>query len=222
MNLKKKTVFITGGRSGLGKCLAELMSAKGAVVHVCGKSAKGGSEDKNIQVHQCDVRDFDKLQTLIDSIGNIVILINAAGVWLEGDLNKYTQDQIDYVLDTNLKGLIYASKISLPVMLKSKEGVIVNIASSAGFKEKPNETVYAASKWGVRGFTDSLREMVKGEGVRVVGVYPGGMATPFFEKGGNPKDNQSWMDPKEVAKTIVYAVENDNTLTLDNLHINRN
>jgi uncharacterized protein len=167
------------------------------------------------------VNDYSQINNLIQTVTPIDILVNAAGIWLEGELETYTQSQIDAVIDTNLKGLIYSCRGAVPQMKRDRSGVIVNIISSAGLKSRSHETVYAASKWGARGFTDSLREELKESGVRIIGVYPGGMATEFFKKAGHSKDVSTWMDPNEVASVIITAIENDNTLTIDQLILNR-
>ena len=101
-------------------------------------------------------------------------------------------------------------------------GTIVNIMSTAGLRAKPKETVYCAAKWGARGFTESLKEAVKGTPVNVVGVYPGGMKTEFWSPDcGAVTDSSKFMDPADVADVILHAVRQRPGMAVSDLTIDR-
>lgn len=218
MKLQSKIALVTGGTEGLGKTLADLLSKKGAVVHTISRREE---TDCNHTHHAVDITDGGAVQAVIDEIGDIDVLVNAAGIHLSGALADYDAESIEQVVDVNLTGLILVTHAVLPAMLEKKDGIIVNVSSSSGLKSRANESVYAASKWGVKGFTDSLRDELVTSGVRVIGAYPGGMATKFFAKAGTEVSNDDWMDPGDVAAALVYAIEHDMTLTIDELVMNR-
>ena len=120
----------------------------------------------------------------------------------------------------SLIGMILMSSNALPYMQAG--GTIVNIMSTAGLRAKPKETVYCAAKWGARGFTESLKEAVKGTPVNVVGVYPGGMKTEFWSPDcGAVTDSSKFMDPADVADVILHAVSQRPGMAVSDLTIDR-
>lgn len=88
-------------------------------------------------------------------------------------------------------------------------------------KGRNNQAVYVASKYGVTGFTDSLKEDLADTNVKVSGFYPGGMNTSLFKKAGKPKDNSDWMDTNKVAEVIVFMIERDMTMVMDHVVLNK-
>jgi uncharacterized protein len=227
MNLKRLKALVTGGGTGLGLALTRGLEQKGVWVTICGRmpetleAAVKELSSEAVSSRVCDVTQPDQVERLGEAVGDVDILINAAGTWLEGDLVGYLPKHIEAAIDNNLTGHILVTHRFLPAMLERGQGMIINIVSSAGLKPRAGQTVYAAAKFGMRGFTDSLREEVGSARIRVIGVYPGGMRTEFFAKAGFPKENESWMDPDEVAKAIIFAMEHDAGVSMDHLEINR-
>lgn len=226
MDLVNKVVIITGGSDGLGFSLAKLFISKGSKVHIIGRD-KNRLENavktlgKNAKGYSADVSKLDEIQKVADDIGNVDVLINAAGVWIEGSVVDNTEKEVNDAVDTNLKGVIFSTKAFLPSLLKSKEAHIVNISSTSGLKGRNNQAVYVASKFGVTGFTDSLKEDLASTNVKVSGFYPGGMHTSLFEKAGKPKENADWMDTDKVAEVIIFMVERDTTMVMDHVVLNK-
>lgn len=228
MKLKGSTVLITGGADGLGWELTQLLIAKGASVHVLSRDAKRHAEicsqvsdPAKLTNHQVDITDSTAIEKVIGQIDTIDVLINNAGVWIEGPLQDNTVEEIDRAIQINTLGTIYATRAVLPQMLEKKRGVIVNISSTSGLEARPNSSIYCASKWAVRGFTDALKLDLKDTGVVALGVYPGGMQTQFFAKSGSKRDTTGWMDPKNVAEVICFMMERDETMMLDHVEINK-
>ncbi len=185
-------IMITGASSGIGAATAELFGRKGYRVVLAARRKDRllamaamvrdlGGEALPVKT---DVSEYDQIENLVDlamsEYGRIDVLLNNAGIgrmnWL--DLMDPESD-IDLQLKVNLIGVIHTSRIVLPHMIRQQSGHIINMASMAALIAIPTQSIYAASKFGVRGFTQALSREVKGCGVRVSGIYPGGVATEF-------------------------------------------
>lgn len=227
MKLKNKKVLITGATEGLGFSLAKGLVKKGCKVYGVGRSkekikkAKKKLKSSNLTLYSCDVSDYEQVSSVVKKIGKIDILINNAGVWIEGKLQDYSVEKISEAIDINLKGVIYSTKAVLPIMLRRNNGYIINISSTSGLKGRSGQCVYVGSKYGVTGFTQSLQEDLKNTNVKVAGFYPGGMNTKLFEKAKTPKDNKDWMDTDKVAEILIFMLERDDTMILDHVVLNK-
>lgn len=222
-----KTIIITGGSTGLGYSTAKLLS-KSYKVYILSRSEdklKKAAEEIGCEYKVCDVSDWDQVETSINEILNeseyIEALINCAGIWIEGQLGENSAKEISQAIDINTKGTIYPTKAVLQKMLEQNEGFIINVSSSAGLQGRAGHTTYAASKFAVRGFTDSLREDMKETNIRVVGFYPGGMKTEFFAKQGSGKDVSAYMETDEVAGVIQNILQQKGTVLTDHVQLNR-
>ena len=159
----------------------------------------------------------------ISNLGNIKILINNAGEPSFKLPTKYEKEDIDKCFK-GLQGMILFSTETLKIK-EEKDLKIVNIMSSAALRGNKQEAVYCATKWGERGYTESLKVAYKGTGVKVMGVYPGGINTEFYK---NSRDHVSeekqstFMKPSDVAKTIIDNITNDTNLTIADIIIERN
>ena len=229
--MDKNIVIITGGASGLGLELVKQFI------------------EKNYFVCNID-RDFEKMQTLdsrykhnykgfigdisdnmfvknvineISNLGDIKILINNAGEPSFKLPTKYEKEDIDKCFK-GLQGMILFSTETLKA--KEEEDLkIVNIMSSAALRGNKQEAVYCATKWGERGYTESLKVAYKGTSVKVIGVYPGGINTEFYKNSRDyvSEEKQStFMKPCDVAKTVIDNVTNDTNLTIADIIIERN
>ncbi|MBB3602759.1 NAD(P)-dependent dehydrogenase (short-subunit alcohol dehydrogenase family) [Mycolicibacterium sp. BK556] len=185
-----RTILITGGNDGLGKALAERLATDNQVVLV-GRAADALRNLADIIGARwlvCDVRDPSQIEQTIDKVvkefGAIDILINNAGVVVNGDLTSTRNSDIENVIATNTLGAIYMAKAVLTHMASRRTGQIVNINSQSGLSARPGRSVYNASKWAITGFTKALQEEAATHGVRVTGFYPGTMDTNFFHKAG--------------------------------------
>ncbi len=227
MNLSNKTVFITGGTKGLGLALSKTLLNSDCIVHTISSnqesidSATKEISNSNFHSYLCDVTDFTKLSEVVDQTGNIDVLINNAGIWLEGSLTDNTFEQISKVIDVNFKGVVFVTKVVLPILQKNNDGFIVNVSSTSGLKGRESQATYAASKFAVRGFTESLKEDLKNTNIKVVGFYPGGMSTSLFKTAGFDKANNDWMSPDKIANVMKFILEQDDTMLMDHVVINK-
>jgi 3-oxoacyl-[acyl-carrier protein] reductase len=227
MELENKVAVVTGGSEGLGLSVVKSLLKEKVIVHVFSKdlakqnSMKEEISDINLHTHSLDITDYSAIATEVESIGDIDILINNAGIWLEGGLEDCDEEDISRTIDVNTKGVIYCTKALLPSMLKNNSGYIMNVSSTSGIKGRAGQSVYCASKWAVTGFTEALKDDLKGTDIKVVGFYPGGMNTKLFEKSGFPKEIDDWMDTDKVAEIITFMLKLDDTMLIDHLVLNK-
>jgi NADP-dependent 3-hydroxy acid dehydrogenase YdfG len=225
---KDYKVYITGGTSGLGFSLAERFIELGAIVYITGRNSqnllnasKKIKSDRLITL-QCDIKNLEEIKNSFKSIDRLSILINNAGVWLEGELVDNPDTYIQTTIDTNLTGLIFTTKYAIPLLKKSAAmATVVNISSTAGIEPKLKNPVYAATKYAVRGFTECMNQDFRNKNIRFIGIYPGGMNTPLFANANINKNTENYMDPNDVANIIIDAVSKPSNMVLDKIVIKR-
>jgi hypothetical protein len=189
----KKTAFITGATSGIGKSTAILFALKGINLVLCGRrqdrlDALKKELGKEIQVHilNFDVRNKESVMEAVASLPKefeqIDILINNAGNAHGMDtIQDGNTDDWDAMIDINLKGLLYVSKALMPQMIERKSGHIINIGSTAGKEVYPKGNVYCASKHAVDAINQGMRIDLNPYGIRVGAVNPGLVETEFSQ-----------------------------------------
>lgn len=220
-----KVIVITGGSEGLGKAIAKRLIKDKKVIIISNNEEKLKKTATEIQCDYvvCDVTNYKQIENAIDTILkkyiNIDILINNAGVWLEGDLTENTFEKISNCIDVNTKGPIYMTKAVLPNMYKNKSGLIINVCSQASFDNDDYSVVYNASKWAMRGFNRSIQRDISKKGVKVTGFYPGFMQTNLFKKAGNDYDTSTGLEVEKVAKAIEYIINVDSDVIIPEMGI---
>ena len=220
-----KVIVITGGSEGLGKAIAKRLIKDNKVIIISNNEEKLKKTATEIQCDYVvwDVTNYKQIENAIDTIFkkyiNIDILINNAGVWLEGDLTENTFEKISNCIDVNTKGPIYMTKAVLPNMYKNKSGLIINVCSQASFDNDDYSVVYNASKWAMRGFNRSIQRDISKKGVKVTGFYPGFMQTNLFKKAGNDYDTSTGLEVEKVAKAIEYIINVDSDVIIPEMGI---
>jgi short-subunit dehydrogenase len=212
MDLNNKNVVIVGASSGLGKALAELLSKENVKLFLLSRKIGALNIPDAIKI-PTDIKNPESVQSAFEQIDNqtdsIDLLINCAGIGLMKDLRDTTVDEINAVIDTDLKGAIFVSQESFKRMSNKKSGHIINIISTSGKKPRKLEPIYAAAKFGLSGFTQSLQLAGEETGVKVSGIYQGGMKSENFWK-NNPEINiNEFMDPATVAEKIIDFVKGE-------------
>jgi len=234
INMKKISI-VSGGSEGLGLALAACLLKSGKDVLLLGrdceklnKAAKklGRISEKNhVSTLVCNVGKEEEVKKTGDFLRSHKIaaeyLFNNAGRGLAADVYSATSELIDKVFEANLKGLILLTTEILKVTPEKEELTIVNIMSTSALTGRDNESIYCASKWGARGYTESLRSELKGTKRNIIAVYPGGMKTSFYKVANKDRDISGFMSPSEVAAKIVNAVLNADRLTVTDITINR-
>lgn len=224
----KKLTIITGGSSGLGLAIAKqlihenllLIARDYKKLETIKKELMALNASRQVVIEAISVSDEAKVKDLFRKIKNdyqVENLINCAGLGIFGPVDSIDKGLIERVIEANLIGLILMSKEALMAM-RQHGGKLVNIMSTAARVGKVNESIYCASKWGARGFTESLKATYKGSNIDIVGVYPGGMRTPFWS---DDQNIDHFMDPEEVAKQVVYVLNTSNNLYVSDIVIER-
>ncbi len=219
-SLRDKIVVITGGSSGLGLSLVKKLLEKGCIVHNLSRTTPP-IQDAHLTHHTCDIKSYESIKKATEGIDGIDILINNAGIILQGSFRDYRPQQIQDVIETDLIGTIYATKVLLGKFSKSPGNYIVNISSTSGTIPRSQESVYCAAKYGVKGFTDSLKLELVGTGIKVVGFYPGGMKTELYNRAKSSTQTDTYMNPDDVALCLISIIEQPDNISSDTVIINR-
>ena len=147
-------------------------------------------------------------------------LYNVAGIGIYNEPQNVHSEEIVKTMNSNVIGLMIISYEACRRMIEG--GTIINVGSTASLRGNANESVYCASKWAVRGFTEALQAFYKKKNIHIVGVYPGGMNTPFWDNDEVIKpDTSKFMNAEEVAEIILSNVAERNTLYNSMLVIDR-
>jgi NADP-dependent 3-hydroxy acid dehydrogenase YdfG len=212
MSLNGKTAVITGASGGIGAAVARMLHERGVNLGLASRSGDDLGLDRAVAA-SCDVRDLDALTSLCDEtadrFGGIDIVVANAGVGAYGPFLELSREHLDEMVDTNLKGTLYAVRAALPHML-GREGDVITLTSEAGRRGLPLEAVYCASKFGQVGFTRALDHELREQGIRCTNVCPGGVATNFaLEEGrGRPREVLAgMMTSEDVAEVVVFVLE---------------
>lgn len=219
-----KTIVITGGSDGLGKALAETLSADYKVVILARneQALRVVAESTGSDYFVCDVRNANQVAKVISEIadkhGTIDVLLNNAGVIINGELVDTSDDDIENVIGTNTLGSIYVAKAVLTYMKKQGNGLIVNVISQSGLNARANRSIYNASKFALTGFTKALQQETAQYGVRVTGFYPGTIKTDLFAKAGL-EIKGSALSTEDVVKSIQYLLSVSDDVTIPELGI---
>lgn len=209
----KKVILITGGSEGLGKEIARKLVSQNQVVILSSDADKLAATAKELGCDflTCDVTKLDQIEHTINQVmekyKKIDVLINNAGIWIEGELDSNEPEYVKKVLEVNTLGTIWMTRMVLPHMKKAAYGRIINVISQAGKIPKAERSVYSASKFAITGFTESLQLEQGRYGIAVSGVYPYKMKTKMFEKVGIKKSMEGAVEPAVVAEAVVSIAE---------------
>jgi NADP-dependent 3-hydroxy acid dehydrogenase YdfG len=211
-SLEGKVALVTGASRGIGAAVARSLAAEGVRLALASRSGDDLGLDGAV-ARPCDVRRRDDLEALaaeaVERFGGIDILVANAGVGAYGPFLDLPADQLEEMIDVNVKGTLYAVRATLPHLLQSDEADIVTLASEAGRRGLPLEAVYCASKFAQVGFTRALDHELREQGVRCSNVCPGGVATDFAMGRGRTPDMPAlagMMTPEDVAEVVLFVI----------------
>ncbi|WP_244817364.1 beta-ketoacyl-ACP reductase [Caballeronia sp. Lep1P3] len=192
MRLKGKVAIITGAGQGIGAATALKFAREGAVVvacdinessvkHVIAQCHEAGAQGSAFAVDMADRRSVDDMVAAVrERHGRIDVLVNNAGITRDARLQKMTIEQFDAVIDVNLRAVFHASQAVVDGMIAQGSGVILNASSVVGIYGNFGQTNYAASRFGVIGFTKTWSRELGPKGIRVNAVAPGFVETPIL------------------------------------------
>jgi NAD(P)-dependent dehydrogenase (short-subunit alcohol dehydrogenase family) len=211
----KKTIFITGASTGIGKETAKLFHSKGWNVIATMRNPESGadlSELDNVLVTTLDVLDLDSIEkavkTGIQKFGKIDVLLNNAGYGAYGPLEAFSRENIIRQFDTNVIGLLDVTKALLPHFRQNKGGIIINISSIGGKMTFPLGALYHGTKFAVEGISESLSFEVEEFGGKVKIVEPGAIATDFAGRSLDFKNDETLAEYQPLVGKTLAAVQN--------------
>jgi NADP-dependent 3-hydroxy acid dehydrogenase YdfG len=211
-SLEGKVALVTGASRGIGAAVAHVLNARGVRLGLASRSGDDLGIEDAVSA-PCDVRRPDELESLASAtaerFGGIDILVANAGVGAYGPFLELPPDQLEEMIDVNVKGTLYAVRATLPYLLKSDGADIVTLASEAGLRGLPLEAVYCASKFAQVGFTRALDHELREQSVRCTNVCPGGVATDFaMGRGRTPEmpELKGMMSSEDVAEVVLFVL----------------
>lgn len=222
MNLNNKTAIITGASSGIGAFFCRELVKNGVKVYALARSKDKlqlleKELGKNLIPVVGDVTDTSFLQSFVDKLPKSEpdILVNNAGFGAFENVEDMDISTWDTMIQTNLSAVFYLTRLVVPRMKKNESVChIVNIASVAGLLGNPKLTAYNASKFGLRGFSEALFKELRYDGIKVTCMFPGSIATPFFDKVGM-EQHSNMLHPQDVAILLRQVLEFPDNFLID-------
>ena len=232
IDLDGGVAVVSGAASGIGRATALELARRGCAVALVDRDADGLAETARlasgatVTQHVVDVADGAALAALPDAVlvvhGRVTVVVAAAGVSLVGRVEDVSMEEIRWLVDINLFGVIGLVKAFLPAMLRESSAQVVTVSSLFGIIAPAEQAAYAASKFAVRGFSEALRHELEGGPVGVTVVHPGGVATAIARNariagaadGATERDKSAAFDraflrtsPDAVGRSIADAIE---------------
>lgn len=223
-NSPQPVALVTGASRGIGAAVARMLGKKGYnliltartidALEALAEEIRGQFPQVQVLVKPADVTDTPALERLVEesvaAMGRIDVLINNAGIAYKiGLLQEMSMEDIDRTLDVNLKAPIHLMKYVLPHMVGQQSGTIININSVAGKTAYPYWAVYDASKFGLHAMTQAVGEEQRSNNIRVVGIYPGAVATDIWDTVDleSAPNRGNMLQPTDVAQAISYILD---------------
>lgn len=210
MTLEGKAALVTGASRGIGAAVTRSLHEAGARVALVSRSGDDLGLDGALGL-ECDVRDRAAVEAAVaqavERFGRLDVVVANAGVGAYGPFLELDPEQLELMLDVNLRGVIYTAAATLQHLVDSGGGDFVTLGSVAGVRAFPGEAVYNASKFGAHGFTHALDHEMREKDVRCSVVAPGGVATDFALETGRSEDVlPGLMTPEQVAEVVLFTV----------------
>lgn len=227
--LADRIAVITGSASGIGRATAVALAREGCNLALADVDEVGMAETatqvrelgRKVSCHRVDVADKARMQAfaveVIEQHGAVHILINNAGVSVTASLADQSLDDFEWIVGINFWGVVYGCKFFLPHLQKAGGATIVNLSSMFGLIGLPTQSSYCATKFAVRGFSESLAAELCAHDVDVISVHPGGIATNIVRSGrfldtGKQAKTVAWferfaMPPEQAARQIVNGIK---------------
>ncbi|GIV34487.1 MAG: short-chain dehydrogenase [Chitinophagales bacterium] len=220
MELKGKAAIVTGASKGIGKAITQALLEKGVRVAGWSRSAPDIHHPQFTYIKT----DISKMQeadsafekSLMALSNELHILINNAGLGFFAKLEDITPEQWHQMFNTNVHGLYYVTRKAIPLMKAQQLGHIVNIASIAGLTGIEEATGYCATKFAVRGISQSLFKELRKHNIKVTSICPGSVNTEFFNNVEGTTANETMIHPEDLAASVIHLLETpDNFLPVE-------
>ena len=230
MNVAGLTALVTGGSKGMGKEWARLLLKDGADVIIWGRNKidlENAKEEllvefpeRHVEFNCVDVGDIDRLEKALKDLIDrykVDILINNAGIVFRGFLNEIDPEKSTQIIKVNLMAPVIITQKIIQSMIERNFGYVVNVSSLAGFIGVPKMAVYSASKWGLVGFSEAIRqEMIEQgkNGVRIMTFCPSYVQTDLFQ-GATPPLLTRWLRPEDTVKRAYQGLKDGKHIIFD-------
>ncbi|SNR51605.1 SDR family oxidoreductase [Halorubrum vacuolatum] len=230
-SLEDATAIVTGASAGIGETTAHELAERGVDLTLVARRKERlaslaetlrDAYDVDVLVHAGDVRERSTSDTAIeatvDRFGSLDVVVANAGLGRGGDVETMTDEEFHAMQDTNVDGVFYLTRAALPA-LRASEGSLLLVGSFAGKFPRPFNPVYAATKWWVRGFAQSVAARVGDDGVAVSVINPSEVRTEFGSADGDPFEERfepgTVTEPAEIAEAIAFAAAAGGTAPLE-------
>jgi 3-oxoacyl-[acyl-carrier protein] reductase len=219
-DLHGKVALVTGASSGVGEAVARALHAAGVRLGLLSRRGTDLGLEGALGI-ACDVRDRAAVEAaaerVVERFGKLDIAVANAGVGAYGPFLELAPEQLEEMIDTNLKGVLYTAAATLGHLADGGAGDFISLASVAGVRAFPGEAVYNASKFGQVGFTWALDHEMRERGVRCTTICPGGIATEFAigtgREAGSP-EVEAMMSGDDVAEFVLFALTRPRNLRM--------
>lgn len=234
MNLNGKIAGVTGASDGIGKQVALKLAKEGVSLALLARNEERLKEVKEkclelgspkVEYYSCDISDrkqvSETVNKIISDFKSIDILLNIAGIWQKLNLLEDIPDEeIDSIIDIDLKGMIYITKLLLKHFKETdKEAIIINVSSRSGVTAQEGQNIYTAAKWGVTGFSEGLKTDLKGTKIRVATVFQGGTNTNMFNKTGEHFNQDKFINSEDLADVIIFMLSRPPQIWLHDVRV---
>jgi short-subunit dehydrogenase len=231
MNVADSIAIVTGSSSGIGQSFTEQLLQKGATVYGLSRSIErmeahkkqlGDTAERYISVPM-DISNHDAIedwvkQTFTDKNRYPDILINNAGLGYFDNVEDLALEKFEQMMQVNVSGVFYLTRHITPLMKANPVTChIINIASVAALMGNPKISVYNATKYALRGFSDALFKELRYDGIKVSCFFPGSIATRFFDKIDEIDVHDRMMHPDEIAETLLFVLERSDNFLISEL-----
>jgi uncharacterized protein len=213
-DLNGARVLLTGASGGIGNAIARALHGRGASLAITGRrtdalESLAAELGGNVDVLQADLCKQDDVAALPERAGTVDVLVANAGLPGSGDLTSFSPDEIDRAIAVNLRAPMQLTRALLPGMIERGRGHLVFVSSLAGKVPAAGSTVYSATKFGLRGFGDSLHDELHGTGIGATTVFPGFIsdAGMFADSGVKLPPGVGTKPPEKVADAVIEGIE---------------
>ncbi len=227
MKKVKRTILVTGASSGIGRAIARDLLLQGHTVIGISRNCKQfKTVMPNFHPWQCDLADLQilpqKITGLVQQFPALDAIIFSAGAGRFGSLEEFSYNQIQGLMAINFTSPAFITRALLPFLKAKPRSDLIYIGSEAALKGSQKGTVYCASKFALRGFTQALREECSKEKVRVCLINPGMVSTPFFDNlAFEPGDGEgNYLLPEDVAEAVSYVLYSREQMIIDEINLN--
>jgi NADP-dependent 3-hydroxy acid dehydrogenase YdfG len=218
-------IWVTGASSGIGKAIALEFARIGCSVFASARRVnelerlknEAGNSSDNIHLFPCNVAsstNVDQVSKKILSEFRLDCLVNNAGITSFKTAEDNSTNEINDIINTNLLGSLYTIKSVLPAFIKNQSGTIINVLSVVVHKIFTNSSLYTASKMGLLGYSNVLREEVRKHNIRIINIIPGAAETPIWSQDVRKNHSGKMMEPESIARLVISSfLQKDNLVT---------